>query len=160
MTISVGERMPAGSFGVMTDAGPGSLSTDELFSGRKVLFITVPGAFTPTCSAKHLPGILDSAGELAARGIDAIACMAVNDLFVMHAWGKDLGAIGNVTMLADGNADYTRALGLENDSTRWGMGIRSRRAAIIVDDGRVTHVAVDEPGQCDISAGRAILAAI
>ena len=105
MTIQAGDKMPSGTFGVMTDSGPGAISTDELFSGKKVVLVSVPGAFTPTCSMNHLPGFVDHAGEILAKGVDTIACMAVNDVFVMHAWGKSAGAEG-IDMLADGNADF------------------------------------------------------
>ncbi len=149
--------MPEGTFGVMTKSGPGSITTDELFGGKKVVLFSVPGAFTPTCSLKHLPGYVELADEMRARGVDTVACMAVNDVFVMDAWGKDQGVGDAVLMLADGNADYARALGLDTDSSAWGMGIRSRRFAIIVDDGNASHVAVEEPGQLLDSAADAIL---
>ena len=157
MTIAVGDRMPSGSFGVMTESGPSDLSTDELFAGKKVVLISVPGAFTPTCSLKHLPGFFELADEIRARGVDTIACMAVNDVFVMDAWGKDQGVGDAVLMLADGSAVYATALGLESDASAWGMGIRSKRFAIIVDDGVATTVAVDEPGQFELSSAQAIL---
>jgi len=157
MTIAVGDTMPSGSFGVMTDSGPGSMTTDELFSGKKVVLVSVPGAFTPTCSMNHLPGFVDNADALKAKGVDAVACMAVNDVFVMGAWGKDRGVGDKVTLLADGNADYTRALGLELDATGFGMGIRGQRFAIIVDDGVATHVAVEAPAEFEVSKAEAIL---
>ncbi len=157
MSIQAGEKMPAGSFGVMTETGPGALSTDELFSGKKVVLVSVPGAFTPTCSMNHLPGFVDQADALLAKGVDTIACMAVNDVFVMHAWGKDRGVGDKVRMLADGNGDYARALGLELDGTGFGMGMRGQRFAIVVDDGVATHVAVEEPGQFEVSKAEAIL---
>ena len=150
--------MPAGQFGVMTESGPGKLTTDELFSGRKVVLFAVPGAFTPTCSEQHLPGFLQQADALAAKGVDTIACMAVNDVFVMGAWGRDQQAGEKVLMLADGNADYARALGLEVDSSAFGMGIRSQRFAIIVDDGVAAFVAVDAPGAFDVTSAEAIIA--
>jgi len=109
MTISAGEKMPAGTFGIMTDAGPGAVSTDELFAGKKVVLVSVPGAFTPTCSMNHLPGFVDQADQLTSKGVDTIACMAVNDVFVMDAWGKDRGVGDKVMMLADGNGEYARA---------------------------------------------------
>ena len=143
MTIAVGDTMPSGSFGVMTDSGPGSMTSDELFAGKKVVLVSVPGAFTPTCSMNHLPGFVDNAEALKAKGVDTVACMAVNDVFVMGAWGKDRGVGDTVILLADGNAEYTRALGLELDATGFGMGIRGQRFAIIVDDGVATHVAVE-----------------
>ncbi len=160
MTIAAGERMPDGSFGIMTEAGPGAISTDELFSGKKVVLVSVPGAFTPTCSMNHLPGFVDQAGALKAKGVDTIACMAVNDVFVMDAWGQDRGVGENVEMLADGNGEYARALGLEMDATGFGMGMRGQRFAIVVDDGVATHVAVEAPGQFEVSKAEAILEAL
>ncbi len=160
MTISAGQKMPSGVFGVMTDAGPGAISSDDLFSGKKVVLVSVPGAFTPTCSMNHLPGFVDHAAALKAKGVDTIACMAVNDVFVMDAWGKDRGAGDDVMMLADGNGEYARALGLEMDATGFGMGMRGQRFAIIVDDGVATHVAVEAPGKLDVSKAEAILGAL
>ena len=160
MTIQAGEKMPQGSFGVMTDSGPGALSTDELFSGKKVVLISVPGAFTPTCSMQHLPGFVEQAEALKADGVDTIACTAVNDVFVMDAWGKDRGVGDSVLMLADGNGDYARALGLEMDATGFGMGVRGQRFAIVVEDGTATHVAVEAPGQFEVSKVEAIMQAI
>ena len=158
MSIHAGEQMPSGAFGVMTDSGPGGLSTDDLFAGKKVVLVSVPGAFTPTCSMNHLPGFVDQADALRAKGVDTIACMAVNDVFVMDAWGKDRGVGEDVVMLADGNGDYARALGLELDGSGFGMGMRGQRFAIVVDDGVATHVAVEEPGQFEVSKAEAILA--
>ena len=160
MPISAGEKMPKGTFGVMTDAGPGAMTTDELFSGKKVVLVSVPGAFTPTCSMNHLPGFVDQAAELKNKDVDTIACMAVNDVFVMDAWGKDRGVGDNVVMLADGNAEYAKALGLEMDASGFGMGTRGQRFAIIVDNGVATHVAVEAPGQFEVSKAEAILAAL
>jgi peroxiredoxin len=160
MTIQAGDKMPAGSFGVMTEDGPGSISTDELFAGKKVVLISVPGAFTPTCSMRHLPGFVEQAEALKAEGIDTIACTAVNDVFVMDAWGKDRGVGDSVMMLADGNGDYVKALGLEMDGTGFGMGMRGQRFAIVVEDGTATHVAVEEPGKFEVSAVEAIMNAL
>ena len=160
MTIQVGDKMPEGSFGVMTENGPGAISTDELFSGKKVVLISVPGAFTPTCSMQHLPGFVEQAQALKADGVDTIACTAVNDVFVMDAWGKDRGVGDSVMMLADGNGDYARALGLEMDATGFGMGLRGQRFAIVVEDGTATHVAVEAPGQFEVSKVEAIMQAI
>jgi peroxiredoxin len=157
MAIQSGEKMPAGVFGVMTDAGPGAMSTDELFAGKKVVLVSVPGAFTPTCSANHLPGFIEHADAIAAKGVDTVACMAVNDVFVMDAWGKDRGVGDSVVMLADGNGEYAKALGLEMDGTAFGMGMRGQRFAVIVDDGTATHVAVEAPGQLEVSKAEAIL---
>lgn len=157
MTISVGDRMPEGSFGLMTGDGPGSISTGELFSGKKVVLFAVPGAFTPTCSMKHLPGYVDSAEAILAKGVDTIACMSVNDVFVMDAWGKDQNAGDKVLMLADGNGTYTAALGLELDASGFGMGTRSQRFAIVVDDGVVSQVHVEAPAEFKVSAAEAVL---
>ena len=157
MSIQAGDKMPAGSFSVMTADGPGALSTEELFSGKKVVLVAVPGAFTPTCSKGHLPGFISHADDLTAKGVDTIACMAVNDVFVMDAWGKDRGVGDKVVMLADGNGEYSRALGLEMDASGFGMGMRSQRFAIVVDDGVATHVAVEEPGAFEVSKAEAIL---
>ena len=152
--------MPTGVFGVMTDSGPGALSTDELFAGKKVVLVSVPGAFTPTCSAKHLPGFVEQATALKGKGVDTVACMAVNDVFVMDAWGKDQGAGDSVMMLADGNGEYAQALGLEMDGTAFGMGMRGQRFAIVVDDGVATHVAVEAPGEFEVSKAESIIAAL
>ncbi|MDH3547094.1 MAG: peroxiredoxin [Gammaproteobacteria bacterium] len=157
MSIQAGEKMPAGKFGIMTDSGPGELSTDELFGSKKVVLVSVPGAFTPTCSKGHLPGYITQADALTGKGVDTIACMAVNDVFVMDAWGKDRGVGDKVIMLADGNGDYARALGLEMDASGFGMGMRGQRFAIVVDDGVATHVAVEAPGQFEVSKAEAIL---
>ncbi len=160
MTISAGDKMPSGVFGVMTDTGPGAISTDDLFGGKKVVLVSVPGAFTPTCSMNHLPGFVDQAAQLQSKGVDTIACMAVNDVFVMDAWGKHRGVGDKVMMLADGNGEYARALGLEMDGTGFGMGMRGQRFAIIVDDGVATHVGVEAPGQFEVSKAEAILEAL
>ncbi len=160
MTIQAGEKMPSGVFGVMTDAGPGAISTEELFAGKKVVLVSVPGAFTPTCSVSHLPGFVNQADELLAKGVDSIACMSVNDVFVMDAWGKDQKVADKVMMLADGNGEYARALDLEMDGTAFGMGTRSQRFAIIVDDGVAQHVAVEAPGKLEVSKADAILASL
>ena len=160
MSIETGQPMPAGSFGVMTESGPGAMTTDELFSGKKVVLVSVPGAFTPTCSMNHLPGFVDHADAIQAKGVDTIACMAVNDVFVMDAWGKDRGVGDNVVMLADGNGEYTQALGLEMDASGFGMGLRGQRFAIVVDDGVATHVAVEAPGEFEVSKAESILASL
>ncbi len=160
MTTKVGDRMPQGKFRVMTGEGAKDLTTDELFLGKRVLLFSVPGAFTPTCSAKHLPGYVGRNDELRQHGIDTIACMAVNDVFVMSAWGKSAGADGKVTMLADGNADYARALGLEFDASGSGMGTRSRRFAVVVKDGVVEQLNVEAPGEFKVSAAEQMLCQI
>ena len=160
MAIQAGEKMPSGVFGVMTDKGPDAMSTDELFAGKKVVLVSVPGAFTPTCSANHLPGFVEQADALRAKGVDTIACMAVNDVFVMHAWGQDRGVGDKVVMLADGNGEYAKALDLEMDGTSFGMGMRGQRFAIVVDDGVATEVSVEAPGQFEVSKAEAVLAAL
>lgn len=157
MTIQAGDKMPAGVFAVMTESGPGALSADELFAGKKVVLVSVPGAFTPTCSASHLPGFLQHAAAISGKGVDSIAFISVNDIWVMDAWGKDQNVADQVTMLADGNGEYTRALGLELDATAAGMGMRGKRFAIITDDGVATHVAVEAPGQLDVSKAESVL---
>lgn len=140
MTIQVGDKMPEGAFGVMTSEGPGQVTSEELFAGKKTVIFAVPGAFTPACSAKHLPGFIEKSDELKAKGVDNIACLSVNDVFVMGAWGKDQGADGKVTLLADGNADYVTALGLQLDASGFGMGTRGERFAVVVEDGVVTQL--------------------
>jgi peroxiredoxin len=157
MTIKIGERMPAGTFKVMSEKGPSDLSSAELFGGKKVLLFAVPGAFTPTCDARHLPGYLEHYDALRAKGIDTIACLAVNDVFVMNAWGKAGQALGKVVMLADGNGEYTRALGLELDARGFGMGQRAQRFAIVAEDGVVRQLHVEAPGQFKVSAADYVL---
>ena len=157
MTIKVGDRMPSGTMHTMTESGPKPVTTDELFKGKKVALFSVPGAYTPTCSAKHLPGFVNKAGELRAKGVDTIACMAVNDAFVMGAWGKDQNCGDKVVMLADGSAEYTKKLGLEADFTGYGMGIRGKRFSLLVDDGIVKAVNVDE-GEFKATSAEAMLA--
>jgi len=157
MSIQAGEKMPSGTFGVMTESGPGAMSTDDLFADKKVVIFSVPGAFTPTCSMNHLPGFIDHAEKIIAKGVDTIACMAVNDVFVMDAWGRDRGVGEHVTMLADGNGEYAKALGLDFDASAFGMGTRGQRFALIVDNGIVLHVAVEKAGQFEVSSAESIL---
>ena len=152
MTIKVGDKVPSATLMQMKDGGPKPVSTDELFKGKKVAVFALPGAFTPTCSAKHLPGFIQQAGALKAKGIDAIACISVNDAFVMGAWGEAQGAGDKVMMLADGNGDFTRALGLELDATKFGMGKRSQRYSMVVDDGVVRVLNVEAPGAFEVSS--------
>ena len=158
MTIKTGDRLPAGKFKTATAEGLKDVTTGELFDGKTVVFFAVPGAFTPTCDAKHLPGYIEKASALRAKGVDTIACMSVNDVFVMKAWGKSAGADGAVLMLADGNGDYARALGLELDATGFGMGKRSQRFALIVKDGVATQVNVESGGDFKVSAAEYVLA--
>lgn len=157
MSIQVGDRIPEAVLTVMSEEGPQPVPTSSYFGGRKVVLFSVPGAFTPTCSAKHLPGFVEHAEAILAKGVDAIACMAVNDVFVMHAWGKSAGS-EHILMLADGNGEFTRALGLELDATAFGMGQRSQRFALIVEDGQVTDVFIEGPGEFRVSSAEHVLA--
>ncbi len=160
MTIKQGDKMPAGTFKTMTKDGPQNLTTDQLFAGKKVVLFSVPGAFTPTCDAKHLPGFLQHAAALKAKGVDTIACMAVNDVFVMNAWGKASNVGDSVLMLADGNAAYAKALGLELDASGFGMGIRGQRFAIVVDNGVASKVLVEGPGEFKVSSAEHVLSVL
>ena len=160
MTIQVGDRVPSAAFRVKTEDGIKEISTDELFKGKKVVLFSVPGAFTPTCSAKHLPGFVQKAGDFRAKGIDTIACMSVNDAFVMDAWGKDQQVGDKVKLLADGNAAFAKALGLELDATGVGLGIRSQRFAMVVEDGVVKRLHVEQPGAFEVSSAEAVLATL
>src|SRR5712691_12459014 len=157
MTIKAGDKMPEGAFTRMTGDGPQKITTEQLFAGKTVVLFSVPGAFTPTCDAKHLPGFVQLADQIRAKGVDTIACMAVNDVFVMNAWGKASGVGDKILMLADGNGEYARALGLELDAKGYGMGMRGQRFAIIVRDGVATHVNVEAPGQFKVSAAEYVL---
>ena len=143
----------------MEESGPQPLLSAKYFAGRRVVLFSVPGAFTPTCSAYHLPGFVEFADEFSRKGIDAIGCMAVNDVFVMHAWGKSSNATG-IDMLADGNGEFSKALGLELDGTAFGMGLRSQRFALVADDGIVTHLMIEAPGEFRVSSAESVLAAL
>jgi peroxiredoxin (alkyl hydroperoxide reductase subunit C) len=145
---------------VATPDGPREVSTDDLFGGKRVVVFAVPGAFTPTCSARHLPGFVDHISAFAAKGIDSVVCLAVNDAFVMGAWAKAHDVGPEITMLADGSAQFTKALGLELDLTARGMGVRSQRFALVANDSVVTHLAVEKPGDFDVSRAEAVLAAL
>jgi peroxiredoxin len=160
MTIAVGEKIPSAKLKTMTAEGPKDISTDEIFNGKKVVLFAVPGAFTPTCSAKHLPGFVEKAAQIKAKGVDTIACLAVNDAFVMGAWGKAQNTDGKVLMLADGAAAFTKQLGLDLDLTGPGMGIRSKRYAMVVDNGVVKALNVEAPGAFEVSSADAILRAL
>ena len=160
MTIKAGDTLPDVTFMTMTADGPQPMSTDDVFGGKRVALFAVPGAYTPTCSAKHLPGFIEKAAELQAKGVDRIACTSVNDVFVMGAWGKDQGAGDVVLMLADGNGDFASALGLEMDGSAFGMGKRSQRYALVVNDKKVEHVFVDEPGNFEVSSAEHMLKAL
>ncbi len=159
MSIQAGDRIPVAQLAQMFEGRPRLISTEEYFSGRKVVLFAVPGAFTPTCSAYHLPGFVEHTGEFLERGFDAIACMAVNDVFVMHAWGKAM-SVGKIDMLADGNGMFSKALGLLKDATAYGMGWRSHRFAMVVDNMLVTHLMVEEPGEFRVSSAESVLAAL
>ncbi len=156
MTIAVGDKIPAATLTKVTASGPEAVSTTDFFAGRKVALFSVPGAFTPTCSARHLPGFVDKADELKAKGIDEIACTAVNDAFVMGAWGKAGGADA-VTMLADGNAEFVKALGLTMDGSPFGMGTRGQRFSMIVNDGTVEALHVEAGGEYRVSSAEYML---
>ena len=152
MTISTGDNIPETTLTKVTEGGPEQVDATSYFAGRRVALFSVPGAFTPTCSARHLPGFVEKADALKAKGIDEIACTAVNDAFVMAAWGKSAGVDGKVTMLADGNGDFAKAVGLEMDGSRFGMGKRSQRYSMVVDDGVVTQLNVEGPGEFNVSS--------
>ena len=158
--IKVGDQIPSMTLTKATAEGPKPVTTDEIFKGRKVVMFAVPGAFTPTCSAKHLPGFVQNIDALKAKGVDEIVCMAVNDAFVMGAWGKDQGVGENITMLSDGSAAFTKAMGLELDLVARGLGVRSQRFAMVVEDGKVSHLAVEAAGGFDVSRAEAVLAAL
>ncbi len=157
MTIKAGDKMPEGKFTHMTKDGPQKIAADALFKGKTVVLFSLPVAFTPTCDAKHLPGVVQRADLLKAKGVDTIACTAVNDVFVMNAWGKAGGVGDKILMLADGNGEYVKALGLELDAKGYGMGTRGQRFAIIVKDGVATQVNVEAPGEFKVSAADFVL---
>ncbi len=152
MAIKVGDKIPSAILMEMKSGTPQPVKTDELFAGKKVAVFALPGAFTPTCSAKHLPGFIQHADDLKAKGVDVIACVSVNDAFVMGAWGEQQGAGGKVVMLADGNGDFTRAVGLEMDASKFGMGKRSQRYSLVAENGVVTQLNVEEPGAFAVSS--------
>lgn len=158
--ISVGDKLPTDGLKTMGDSGPEAVDMAGKLAGRKVVIFSVPGAFTPTCSAKHLPGFVTKAGDLKAKGVDEVMCLAVNDAFVMGAWAKDQGVDGKVTMLADGSAAFTKQLGLVLDLEAAGLGTRGQRFALIAEDGVVKHLAVEEPGAFEVSSADAILKAL
>ncbi|OYQ26495.1 peroxiredoxin [Sandarakinorhabdus cyanobacteriorum] len=157
MSINVGDKVPAMTLIKATADGPAPLSTADLFNGRTVALFSVPGAFTPTCSARHLPGYVDNAEALAAKGVDEIVCVSVNDAFVMAAWGKSAGVDGKVTMIADGNGDFSKALGLTFDGSNFGMGLRGQRFSMIVKDGTVTGLNIEPPGAFGVSSAEHLL---
>src|SRR5689334_13667378 len=158
MAIKVGDRVPNGTFMVMASDGPKPMTTDDLFKGKKVVLFAVPGAFTPTCHRNHLPGFINNASAIKAKGVDTIAVTGVNDVFVMDAWKKSTGAEGKVEFLADGSADFAKAIGLQLDASAGGLGIRSKRYSMVVDDGVVKSLAVEEaPGKAELSGADALL---
>jgi peroxiredoxin len=157
MSINVGDTLPETTFVKMTENGPEPVESKEFFAGKKVALFSVPGAFTPTCSAKHLPGFIDKEADLKAKGIDEIVCTAVNDPFVMGAWGKSAGADGKVTMLADGNGSFAQAVGLTMDGSKFGLGTRGQRFAMILNDGVVEQLHVEGPGEFRVSSAEHVL---
>ena len=152
MAVKAGDRLPSATFMTPTEEGPAPITTDEVFKGKRVALFAVPGAFTPTCSAKHLPGFKDRAADLRVKGVDRIVCVSVNDVFVMKAWAKDQGVKSEVMMLADGNGDFTKALGLDFDGSKFGMGLRSQRYSLVADNGVVSQLNVEEAGAFEVSS--------
>ncbi|MBF2759729.1 MAG: peroxiredoxin [Ectothiorhodospiraceae bacterium AqS1] len=160
MAIEAGSRIPEATFGRMTPKGPSAVSSDEIFAGRKVVVFAVPGAFTPSCSAAHLPGFVANADKIKAKGVDEIVCISVNDPFVMDAWGRQQNA-EEIAMLADGSGNFTRAAGMELDLRDKGLGVRSQRYAMVVDDGAITHLMVeDEPPKVEKSSAESVLSVL
>jgi len=157
MPIQVGDQLPTASFMTMTPDGPKPVGSDELFRGKTVALFAVPGAFTPTCSVKHLPGFRDKAQELKSKGVDVIAGVAVNDVFVMGAWARAENVGEDVVLLSDGNGEFTRAIGLEMDASRFGMGTRSQRYSMLVEDGVVRQLNVEQPGKFEVSNAETLL---
>lgn len=157
MPIKTGDKLPEATFMTMGEDGPEPITSADLFGGKRVALFAVPGAFTPTCSAKHLPGFKEHAAEFKAKGVDQIACVSVNDVFVMNAWGKDQGVSDEMIMLADGNGDFTKAIDLELDGSGFGMGSRSQRYAMIVNNGTVESLHVEGPGEFKVSAADYVL---
>ena len=157
MTIKVGNKLPSVTLMEKQEGGPAPVTTDELFKGKKVALFALPGAYTPTCSAKHVPGFVQNFDALKGKGINSILCLSVNDAFVMGAWGKEQGVGDKVRMIADGNGEFTRAVGLEFDASKFGMGKRSQRYAMVVDDGEVKQLFVEEPGAFEVSSAEYML---
>ena len=160
MALKVGDKIPAAKLQIKTKDGVQTKTTDEIFGGKKVVLFALPGAFTPTCSAKHLPGFVNNHQALKSKGIDSVACLSVNDAFVMDAWGKDQGVEDKVLMLADGNGEFTKAVGLTMDGTGYGMGLRSQRYAMVLDNGVIKTLNVEAPGAFEVSSAEAILKAL
>jgi len=157
MTLKVGEKLPSIALKTMTDDGPKNVTTDEIFAGKKAILFALPGAFTPGCSMKHVPGYVRNYESIMEKGVDVIACLSVNDAFVMGAWAKDQQAEGKILMLADGNADFTKAVGMTMDGSGFGMGLRSQRYAAIIDNGVVKHLAVEPAPGVDVSSAENIM---
>jgi peroxiredoxin len=157
MTIKVGDRLPQVNFMVATAEGPKPSSTDDIFKGKRVALFALPGAFTPTCSAKHVPGFKAHEADLKAKGVDAIACLSVNDAFVMKAWAKDQGVENEMVMIADGNGEFTKAVGLDMDGSKFGMGSRSQRYSLIANDGVVEQLNVEQGGEFRVSSAEYLL---
>lgn len=156
--VNVGDKVPSATIRMMDAEGrPSATTTDEYFAGKKTVLFAVPGAFTPTCSAKHLPGFVEKAGDIKGKGVDQIACISVNDAFVMGAWGKSASADGKVDMLADGNGEFAKAMGLELDASGGGLGTRCKRFAMIVEDGKITQLNVEEPGAFEVSSAEHVI---
>jgi peroxiredoxin len=160
MTIKTGDTLPEANLTIMGEKGPQGTTTSELFKGKTVALFAVPGAFTPTCSAKHLPGFLDHLDEFKSKGVDEVVCLSVNDAFVMNAWGKDQNVGGRIVMAADGSADFTKKVGLEMDASKFGMGTRSQRYSMLVKDGVVEKLNVEEPGAFSASSAETLLGQI
>ena len=158
--IKVGDKIPSATLMEMQDGKPTPISTDNFFAGKKVALFALPGAFTPTCSAKHVPGFVNNHDALKANGVNEIACVSVNDAFVMGAWGREQKTDGKVRMMADGAAQWAKALGLDQDLGQRGLGVRAKRYAMVIDDGVVTHLAIEEPGEFKVSSAEAILEAL
>ena len=160
MTIGVGDKIPSATLYQMTSEGPAAISTDDIFAGKKVVMFGVPGAFTPTCSAKHLPGFIANAEALKAKGIDQIVCLAVNDVFVMGAWSKDQGAGDKVLLVGDGSAEFTKAAGLELDLGARGLGLRCQRFALVADNGVVKSIEIDAAGAFEKTSAESVLTSL
>ena len=158
--IKTGDAIPAMKLSAATAEGPKEVSTADVFAGKKVVLFATPGAFTPTCSVRHVPGFLQNMEALKAKGVDTVVCTSVNDVFVMDAWRKDLGVDDRILMLADGSGALAKALGLELDLTARGLGMRSQRYAMVVEDGKVTHLGVEGPGEFEVSKAESVLAAL
>lgn len=158
MTIKVGDRIPDVTLYVMSEQGPQAVKTGELFKGKKVALFALPGAFTPTCSAKHLPGFIEKHDEMKNKGVDMIACLSVNDAFVMGAWGKQQNCGEKVTMLADGSGEFTKAIGMEFDLSARGLGVRSQRYSMLIDDGVVKTINLEKPGAFEVSDANTLVA--